>query len=139
MVPVNYFAVLLAAVASMAIGFAWYSPMILGKQWIKEKGMTKEAMEKAKKEMGKWYGLSFVVSLITAFVLAHVMFLSTNYFHYQPIQIGLITAFWMWLGFVMPVQVTATIFGNKNFKLFGIDTGYQLAALLTMGVVLGLF
>ena len=137
-VEVNYIAVFLAAVVSMAIGFAWYSPMILGKQWIKEKGLTKEAMEKAKKEMGKWYGLSFVASLITAYVLSHVMFLSQNFFHYDPIPTGLITAFWMWLGFVMPVQLTATIFGNKNFKLLGIDTGYQLVALLGMGIVLGL-
>lgn len=138
-VDVNYIAVFLAAVASMAIGFLWYSPMILGKQWIKEKGLTKEAMEKAKKEMGKWYALSFVASLITAYVLSHVMVLSQNFFNYEPLATGVITAFWMWLGFVMPVQLTATIFGGKNFKLLGIDTGYQLVALLAMGVVLGMF
>lgn len=55
------------------------------------------------------------------------------------LQTGLTSAFWMWLGFVMTVQLTGTIFGDKNFKLFAIDTGYQLVALLGMGVVLGLF
>ena len=135
-VEVNYIAVLLASVAAMGLGFLWYSPMLLGKQWLKEKGSTKETLEKEKKEMGKWYGVSFVVSLLTAYVLSHVMSLSMNFFHYSEIQTGLTTALWMWLGFVMPVQLTATIFGNKNFKLFGIDIGYQLATLLVMGVVI---
>jgi len=88
--------------------------------------------------MGKWYGISFVVSLVTAYVLSHVMTLSMNYFHYAKLETGFMTAFWMWLGFMMPVQLTATIFGNKNWKLFGIDTGYQLVSLLGMGIVLAL-
>lgn len=139
MVDINYIGVLLAAVVAMALGFLWYSPMVLGKPWMKGKGFTKEKLEKAKKEMGKWYAVSFVASLITAYVLAHVMALSANFFNYPMLQTGLTSAFWMWLGFVMTVQLTGTIFGDKNFKLFAIDTGYQLVALLGMGVVLGLF
>lgn len=138
MVDINYLGVLLAAVVAMAFGFLWYSPMILGKPWMKERKITPESMKKSQKEMGKWYGLSFVGSLITAYVLAHVMFLSANYFNYPMLQTGLNTAFWIWFGFVMPVQLTATIFGDKNFKLFAIDTGYQFVALLGMGIVLAL-
>lgn len=136
-VEVNYLAVLLAGIASMAIGFLWYSQMVLGKQWMKEKGLTAENLKKAQKEMGKSYAVSFVISLITAYVLSHVMVLSENFFGYPMVQTGLTTAFWMWLGFAMPVQAGATIFGNKNWKLFAIDTGYQLVSLLAMGVVIG--
>jgi hypothetical protein len=82
--------------------------------------------------------MSFVLSLVTAYVLAHVMALSENFYHNPMMTTGLMTAFWSWLGFVMPVQLTAAIFGDKNFKLFGIDTGYQLVSLLAMGVVLAL-
>lgn len=139
-VEVNYLAVLLAGVVSMVLGFLWYSPILLGKPWMKERGMSAESLKKSQKEMGKWYGLSFVVSLITAYVLSHVMTLSINFFQYEALSAGLTTAFWMWLGFVMPVQLTAMIFSDKkNWKLFGIDTGYQLVSLLGMGVVLGLF
>ena len=137
-IEVNYIAVLLAGVASMALGFFWYSESFLGKPWMKEKGFTQESIKKAQKEMGMWYGLSFVVSLITAFVMSNVMTLSENFYHYPMHQTGLTSAFWMWVGFVMPVQVTATIFGNKNWKLLGIDTGYQFVSLLAMGVVLSL-
>jgi len=137
-INVNILAVLLAGVASMMVGFGWYSPAILGKQWMKERGLTKDSLQKGQKEMGKLYGLSFVVSLITAYVLAHVMALSVNFYGYSLVSTGLITATWMWLGFVMPVQVTATIFGSKNWKLLAIDTGYQLASLISMAVVLAL-
>lgn len=137
-IEVNLLTVLIAAVVSMALGFLWYSPTVLGKQWIKEKGFSHESLKKEQKEMGKWYMFSFVLALISAYVLSHVMGLSSNFFHYPMIQTGLTTGFWMWLGFVMPVQATATIFGNKNWKLFGIDTGYQLVSLLAMGVVIGM-
>ena len=139
MVEVNYIAVLIAAVVSMALGFLWYSPMVLGKQWMRERGFTAEGMKKAQSEMGKWYALSFVITLITAYVLSHVMVLSQNFFGYPMLQTGLTTAFWMWLGFVMPVQLTGVIFSDRrNLTLFGIDTGYQLVSLLGMGVVIGL-
>jgi hypothetical protein len=138
MIDVNYVAVLLAAIASMVAGFLWYSPMVLGKPWMKQMGLTADKLKKAQKEMGKLYGVSFVVALLTAFVLSHVMTMSMAYFHYSKLSTGLISAFWMWLGFVMPVQVTDQIFGAKNWKLLAINTGYQLVALLAMGVVLAL-
>lgn len=137
-VDVNYLAVFLAALSSMVVGFIWYSPAVLGKPWMKAMGYTAEGLKKAQKEMGKWYGASFVLALVTAYVLSHVMTLSVNFFHYPLLSTGLITAFWMWLGFVMPVQVTGEIFGAKRWTLLAINTGYQLATLLVMGVILGL-
>ena len=135
---INYLAVLIAGVVSMAIGFVYYGPMVMGKSWMKEKGYNAESLKKAQKEMSKYYLISFVVSLITAYFLAHLMGLSQYFYNYPKLQTGLTSAFSAWLGFMMPVQLTATIFGNKNFKLFGIDTGYQLVSILGMGIVLGL-
>lgn len=137
-IEVNYIGILVAGIASMAIGFLWYGPYVLGKPWMKERGLTTESLKKAQKEMGKLYGLSFVASLVTAYVLNHVMVLAENFFHYSTVSTGLTSAFWMWLGFIMPVQLTATIFGNKNWKLLGIDTGYQLVSILAMGLAIAL-
>ena len=137
-VEVNYVAVLVAGVAAMVVGFVWYGPMLFGKQWMKLMGYTKEGMEAAKKEMGKTYSISFVLSLVSAYVLSHVMTMSMGAYNYSAVMTGLTSAFWMWLGFVMPVQATDVLFGGKKFKLLAINTGYQLASLLVMGVVLGL-
>ena len=138
-ISVNFLAVLIAAVAAMAVGFLWYSQALFGKPWMKLMGYTAESMKGAQKEMGKTYGISFVLALVTAYVLSHVMGLSMNFFHYTGVSTGLTSAFWMWLGFVMPVQLTEVLFGRKVLNLFAINTGYQLASLLVMGIVLGLF
>lgn len=48
----------------------------------------------------------------------------------------LMTSFWSWLGFVAPVQFTEVLFSGKSTKLFLINTGYQLASLLAMAIIL---
>lgn len=136
-VDVNYLAVLLAAVTSMGVGFLWYG-QLFGKQWMKLKGYTAENLKKEQKQMGKYYGLSFVLALLTAYVLSHVMSLSMSFFRQDALSTGLTSAFWMWLGFVFTTQATNTIFGDKKWNLLAIDTGHQLASLLVMGLVLGL-
>lgn len=137
-VEVNYISVLVAAVVAMVIGFVWYSPVLFAKPWMKLMGKTPESMEKEKQKMGKTYTISFVLALLTADVLFHVMVMSESYFHNPPVMTGLMTAFWSWLGFVMPVQATDVLFGGKAWKLFWINTGYQLASLVGMGLTIGL-
>ncbi len=138
-IEINYLAIFFASVASMGVGFLWYSPLLVGKQWMHERGMTEATLKKAQAEMGKLYALSFAVSLVTAYVLAHVLTLSQNTYESTNLLAGISSAFWMWLGFMMPVQVTQTIFSDaKNWKLFAIDCGYQFASVITMGMVLGL-
>lgn len=139
MIEVNILGVILAGIASMAVGFAWYSSYMFGKKWIKLMGLDEKKMKAAGKEMGKMYALSLFAAFVTAYVLTHTMALSGNFYGYSAVQTGLSTAFWMWLGFVMPVQLTDVIFGGRKWDLFYINTGYQLAALLVMGVVLAQF
>jgi hypothetical protein len=137
MIEVNYLAILIAAIASMVAGFIYYHPSVLGKPWMKAGGYTESSLKADQKKMGKYYGLSFILALMTAYVLSHVMAMSMSYFGYPALQTGLTSAFWMWLGFVMPVQATGEIFGKKNWTFFALNTGYQLVALLVMGIVLG--
>ena len=138
-VPVNYVAVLVAAIVSMVVGFVWYGPMLFAKPWMKAMGLTQEKMKQDQSRLGKIYTISFILSLLTAYIMTHVMVFSENFFHYPPVTTGVTTAIWMWLGFVMPVQATDWLFGGKSFNLFSINTGYQLASLLGMGITLGLF
>lgn len=136
-VPVNYLAVILAAIAGMCIGFIWYGPVLFGRVWMKEMGYTDKSLAKAKKNMGGMYALSLLGSLFMAYILSHVITFSMSYFGYAPVPTGLTTAFWMWLGFVAPVQMTEVLFGGKSWQLYKINTFYQLTSLLAMGWVLG--
>lgn len=133
----NYIAVVLGAIASMAIGFFWYSQAAFGKQWMQLKGYTEQTLKAEQAKMGKLYAVSFVMSLLMAYMLAHVAALSSAFFEKEMLNSALSSAFFLWLGFVFPVQVTQQIFGEKKWKLLSIDTGYQLASLLAMAVVIG--
>lgn len=126
--------VLIASVASMILGFLWYSPVLFGKAWMKLKGFTQASLKDAQKKMGPMYALSFIGAIVMAWVLSMVISLVGVI---DPMEAARV-AFWMWLGFVAPVQMTSVIFGDKKWKLFAIDTGYQLASLLAMAIIISL-
>lgn len=141
LIEVNYISVLAAAIAYMILGFLWYSPALLGKPWMKLRGLSSSDLKAEQAKMGPLYGLTFVISLLTAYVLYHVMAMSLAFFGMDRVSTGLISGFWMWLGFVMPTQTGNAIFGsdNKNkWKLLGIDTIYQLVGIMLMGAVMGI-
>lgn len=135
-VEVNFMTVLLAAVASMVVGFIYYSPMLFGNKWMKLSGINPNKSQM--KSMGKYYAFSFVLALITAYVLYHFIFLAETFFGMDPLMTAIITSVWAWIGFAMPVQATGEIFGHKKWGLFGLNTGYQLVSILAMGIVIAL-
>ena len=131
LVTVNYTAVLAAAIASMVIGFLWYSPMLFGTMWMELIGTTKEKMEESKKKMGPLYAGIFVAALATAYVLAHF----AAYAQANTIMLGMQTGFWAWLGFVATTMLGNVIFAGKPFKLYLLDVGYHLVSLVVMGAI----
>lgn len=130
---VNWLGVVLAAVVNMAIGAAWYSKSLFGKTWMHEIGMTDAKMEKAKQQgMGKLYGMAFVGSIVMAFVLANVLSVTNS----DTISAAIAVAFWVWLGFMVPILLGGILWEGKSPKLFGINASYQLVALAVSAVVL---
>lgn len=131
---INWVAVVIAAVASMVIGFVWYGPLF-GKPWIKLMGMSKSDIKRAKSAgMSLQYGVSLIGSLAMAFVLSYfLLFMGTN-----SLVTAAMVGFWAWLGFVAPIQMTEVLFGGKSLPLFLINTGYQLVNLVAMGAIIGL-
>jgi len=136
MVPINYLAVVAAAVASMAIGFVWYGPLF-GKQWMALMGFTKESMNAAKaKGMSKSYALMTIGSLVMAYVLANGLVFGNSYLNMYGVSAGLQGAFWYWLGFVAPVLLGLVLWDGKPWKLFFLNAGYYLVSMLAMGAIL---
>lgn len=136
MVPVNYWAVLVAAIANMVLGSLWFGP-IFGKAWVKSSGMTQADMEKAKKKgMGGSYVLMFVGSLIMAYVLAHALIFANAYLGMSGISSGLMVGFLNWLGFVAPVTIGVVLWDGKSWKSWTVTYIYNLVGLMLMGVIL---
>ena len=132
---VNLWSVLVAAVATMILGFLWYSPLLFAKPWTLAMGYDpndKAKMEEMRKGAGKLYGITFIASLISTFVLAKIIDVTTVNSALYGMKIG----FAVWLGFVTTVQLTSTLFKKRPIKLYLIDTGYQLVCYLVMGAIL---
>ncbi len=133
--PVNIPALLSSALASMVIGFIWYSPVLFGKPWMKLMRLDAKKMKAAQKDMPKTYGLSFVATLVTAFVLSQFISSTLTY----TLNEGLLVGFLGWLGFTATALLTGVLFNEMPVKLFLINSGYQLASMLAMSTVLTLW
>jgi hypothetical protein len=135
---VNLLAVLVAAIAAMVVGFLWYSPFLFAKPWMVLMGYDpndKAGLEQMRKSAGKSYGISFLASLLSAFVLGKIIVITTVDSALYGMKIG----FAIWLGFVATVQLTEVLFAKKPAKLFLINTGYQMVCYLVMGAILAVW
>ncbi len=135
---VNLWPVLVAAVATMIVGFLWYSPPLFARPWMVLMGYNPEdkaSLEEMRKSAGKTYAIAFVASLISAFVLGKIVEVATVNSALYGMKIG----FAVWLGFVTTVQLTAVLFAKQPFKLYAINTGYQLVCYLVMGAILAMW
>ena len=127
-----------AALATMVLGFLWYSPLLFAKPWMILMGYDpndKAKLDEMRKGAGKLYGLSFVASLVSAFVLAKIIDVTTV----NTALYGMKVAFAVWLGFVTTVQLTGALFSRQPTKLYLINTGYQLVCFLAMGAILAVW
>ena len=133
---VNIWAVLASAVATMVLGFLWYSPVLFAKPWTTLMGYDpndKEKLAEMQKSAGPAYGMSLVASILSAFVLGKIITLT----HIASVPYGMKIGMAVWLAFVTTVQLTNALFSKQPFKLYMINTGYQLLCYLAMGAIMG--
>lgn len=136
-VSVNYLAVFLAAVSSMFVGALWYSPAGFFKQWQKLAGIKYDPMKASQGKMGLLYGSVFIASLVMAYVLAHVTFLSNHFFKHSFLQDALATAFWLWVGFTAARLYVHDAFEGRRKKLTLLNSLHELVTALVMALIIG--
>lgn len=108
---INFVAIVVASIIEFIIGAVWYMPLF-GKLWRKIHGIGKVSKAEEKKmmqTMTPFLALQFLFTLVTTFVLA--MFIT-----YQPTWNAYAMAGFFWIGFVVPTQVSAVIFGGTEGK-----------------------
>jgi Protein of unknown function (DUF1761) len=133
---VNLWAVLVSALATMVVGFVWYSPALFANPWMRLMGYDpndKAKIAEMQKSAGPSYALSLIASIVTAFALGKLIGVTGTMTAIDGLKIGLV----VWLGFVTTVQLTNALFSHQRNKLYLINTGYQLVCYLAMGAILG--
>lgn len=132
-VSVNMWAVILATASSMVVGSVWYAKSVFGTAWAK---LAKVNMDKRGGAAGAIIA-TLIVSFLTAYVLAHVSFLSHEHFHNSFLQDAVTTAFWVWLGFTAARIITHDAFEGRPVKLTALTCLHELVTLLVMGTIIG--
>lgn len=123
---VDFFAVFLAAVINLLIGFFWYSRWFFGELWMQ---LSDSTLEKK--------SLSLLWSFFTAFITAYTLSLLLSLLGVTTVSDGMFVGFLIWIGFVATTQFSQVIWGGSSVKLFLLETGCRLLILLAMGGILG--
>lgn len=133
----NLWAVLLAAGASFLFGGLWYGG--LSKVWMEAADLTEEKI----KGPGGPSPIPFVVTIIAQIVMACMLAGLIGHMAKAGLPAnlknGLITAFLIWLGFILTTLTVNHQFQMQKVMLTLIDSGHWLGVMLIQGAILGLF
>lgn len=133
---------LAGTVVWMAMGFIWYHPKVMGDLWMEKTGLTMEILEarieSGEQNMGLAMGSSLVAGLVMNFVLLHIAQYGMYATETWGIVGGVTSAAWCWLGF-QAVDVGMHGFEGRTWKLYFVDKGWMLVAILISGVMIGYF
>ena len=129
---VNWIAIILAVVASMALGMAWY--MGFAKYWMAALGKTEEEIKaSASATPFAWSALCQLVMAYFIAMLTPVLMQTTSV--YGAVLVGV----HMWLGFIITSMINNHRYQGHTWSLTAIDGGYMLGVVIVQGVVIGLF
>jgi len=133
-VDINWWAVVLATASSMVVGSVWYARSVFGDLWIK---LTKIDEKKMGEGAGGAIVLTIVASLVTAYVLAHVTFLSHKFFNNSFFVDAVSTAFWLWLGLTAARLLVHDVFERRPARLTMLNVAHEFVTLMVMGAIIG--
>ena len=127
----NHLAILVAALIQFFLGALWYS-LLFAKPWM---ALTRHTPGERPKVAVVAMVSSFIGGLILSFVLAHVVLWSGA----ATVGWGALIGFICWLGFIAAPLLAETMYEQRPFKLFAINSGYWLVALLVSGGLLAVW
>lgn len=137
MLPINLFAVVVAAVAAFILGFLFHGP-VFGKLWMKLSNIQPTGNEKLSDMIPQmlWNLLS---NLVTAYALAAIyLFASSSPFLNGPsTHTGIICALWLWIGFLVTSSSIQVIWMGTKVKLWLFECGCSLVTMVVMGAIIG--
>ncbi|UPT71595.1 MAG: DUF1761 domain-containing protein [Flavobacterium sp. JAD_PAG50586_2] len=155
--PFNIYAILVAALVTLVIGFVWYNPKVFGTIWMKETGMTDEKARQS--NMLKVFGLtifySLMLSLIMPALVIHQMgalgmiggdptlakpsyeaFLADYGMAFRTFKHGALHGFMSGLFIALPITAINGLFEQKSWKYILINAGYWIVSMTIMGGII---
>lgn len=130
--PINFTALLVAAIVKSFIGMIWYAPRAFGARWFKYVQCSEDEL---KRGMPK----ALLVDLIGNFVMAFVLVHAVHYAGAATAAQGAAVGFFNWAGFVAVATLFSVTFEKRPFALWAINNGFQLIGIIVMGIVVSVW
>ena len=135
-VTVNWFSILIAAVAAWLFGGVYYTA--LSKPWLKAQGKTLEQCqaEQAGKS-GAAKAAPFLLVFVGEIIIAWALYGILVHMSAFTLRGGVISAVLIWFGFVVPTMTANNAFGGRRPMLTVIDGIAWLGAFVIIGAIVG--
>ena len=122
--------VIIAAFANLIIGWIWFGPAF-GEPWMKILKLKKKDTKPNPWVM--FFGLLFGLLMFT--ILSYFIDIFALSSIGQAIALGVL----IWLGFMVPKDISPVLWEQKPFRLFLIYSGYSLISTLVGAIILVLW
>ena len=142
---VNLLAVLVAGIVPMIVGALWYGPLF-GKRWLQLMETTAEEIQEKGINPLKTYGVSFLLALVTAFILAQLFAGMGGAARVVSIAgksgdalAGVYLALMALIAFILPVGYQSVAYEDRKAGLFWLNLGHNGVALLGQAVIVAVW
>lgn len=121
---------MVCAVANLALGALWYSPLLFYEAWMKENKFTEEDIKRV--NPAKTYSITLIFSIIISYNLA--FFLGDNK---TDMAWGTTAGFLAGFGFSALIFSVVALFEQRSWKYILINGGYITIYFTLIGFILG--
>jgi hypothetical protein len=137
MIPaINWLAVALATISSMVVGAVFYARKVFGDRWMR---LAKIDPETVGRNAVLPLVITFVVSFITAAVLAGSVALAQDFYGGNFLLNAVITALILWSGFTAARLITHDLFERRPGSLTVLNLAHELITIVVMALIIGAF
>lgn len=132
----NIFAIIVAALSSLAVGFVWYHPKVFGSAWMQATGMTEEKAQEG--NMPVIFGSTLVLSCFAALFLYNFVW-HPNSPEFHTFKHGAFHGMILALLVAMPTIGTNALYEQRSLRYILITVGYWVVTFAIMGGIVNIW
>ena len=120
----DWLGVILGTVLMVVLGAVWWGPLF-GKQWSAARGVAYEMKPDPQK-------------VIATVIYSFLFNIGLGYWAFDDFEHAVVMALVFGVLLILPVMYSAVVWAGENVKVFAIDAGYWLVAIILAGFLQGL-